>query len=219
MPKNKKPYFYYRCTGLGTHRWGGVRVCSSRQVRADALEQAVWQDACQILENPVRLQREWERRLQDCEPNSSLSHENGRRLLVQAEQGLQRLIDGFQEGLLTKSEFAARSAAVRRRMESLEAEMTAHLSVDQTRQVLEEHRNQWDQFTAVIATQLETADLATRIRILRLMIKSITVSDETIQIQYQVPQLPFDLSPARGIAQDHSQRIRRLAKAPRTGDV
>src|SRR5262249_49439617 len=57
-------YSYYRCTGLNTHYYGGPRVCSSRAVRAEYLEQAVWDDVRGLIADPGRLAREYRRRLE-----------------------------------------------------------------------------------------------------------------------------------------------------------
>ena len=61
--KGKVPYAYYRCVGSDAYRFGGQRVCHNKQVRTDKLDEAVWQDACELLRHPQLLRKEYERRL------------------------------------------------------------------------------------------------------------------------------------------------------------
>jgi site-specific DNA recombinase len=60
--KGKAQYAYYRCVGTDAYRFGGHRVCQNAQVRTDKLDQAVWDDACELLRNPHLLRKEYERR-------------------------------------------------------------------------------------------------------------------------------------------------------------
>ena len=62
-PKAKSRYAYYRCIGTDAYRFGGKRVCHNKQIRTDKLDQAVWNDACELLRHPKLLRKEYERRL------------------------------------------------------------------------------------------------------------------------------------------------------------
>ena len=59
----RRDYAYYRCIGTDAYRFGGERVCHNKQVRTDLLDEAVWHDVCSLLENPGRIEREYQRRL------------------------------------------------------------------------------------------------------------------------------------------------------------
>lgn len=56
--KGKVPYAYYRCVGTDAYRFGGTRVCENKQVRTDKMEEAVWNDVCELLRNPNLLREE-----------------------------------------------------------------------------------------------------------------------------------------------------------------
>lgn len=47
--KGKVPYAYYRCIGSDACRFGGTRIVANQQLRTDKLEEAVWQDASELL--------------------------------------------------------------------------------------------------------------------------------------------------------------------------
>lgn len=56
-------YAYYRCIGTDAYRFGGERICDNLQVRTDRLDQLVWDEVSLLLENPQRLEQEYQRRL------------------------------------------------------------------------------------------------------------------------------------------------------------
>ena len=59
----QRDYAYYRCIGSDAFRFGGERICDNLQVRTDQLEQTVWPEVCDLLQDRQRLQQEYERRL------------------------------------------------------------------------------------------------------------------------------------------------------------
>ncbi len=46
---------YYRCSASDAYRWGGTRLCGNAEIRLDVVDQAVWQEVCQVLQEPRRL--------------------------------------------------------------------------------------------------------------------------------------------------------------------
>src|SRR3954451_16397694 len=67
--RTKGDYRLYRCIGTDGYRYGGIQVCSNHSIRADHLEQAVWDRVCALLEQPDRLAEEYRRRLQEAGDN------------------------------------------------------------------------------------------------------------------------------------------------------
>jgi site-specific DNA recombinase len=59
-----RDYAYYRCIGTDAYRFGGERICDNIQVRTDMLDQLVWHEVCTLLEEPQRLEQEYQRRLE-----------------------------------------------------------------------------------------------------------------------------------------------------------
>lgn len=47
---------YYRCSGADPYRFGGERICSNTQIRAESLETKIWDTVCKILKNPGSLE-------------------------------------------------------------------------------------------------------------------------------------------------------------------
>ena len=99
-------YAYYRCTGRSPYRYGGVKVaptCSNKQVDADSLEEAVWAEVKALLYDPVRLEAEYNRRLQGAEVHGQKELLPIERELKRTRNAIGRLIDSFADGLVQKS--------------------------------------------------------------------------------------------------------------------
>lgn len=103
-----KYYRYYRCTGSDGYRFGGERICSNGQIRAESLEAAVWREVCDLPKNPEKLERELQADSQAVGPLQNVEALKVRRLKHQHAQ--ERLIDSFTEGLIEKDQFTSRMA-------------------------------------------------------------------------------------------------------------
>jgi site-specific DNA recombinase len=67
----RKEYRYYRCSGNDHRHPGSERVCNNKQLTADLLEAAVWEDVCSVLRDPSRVEAEFERRLRARSPETA----------------------------------------------------------------------------------------------------------------------------------------------------
>ena len=108
-------YHYYRCTGAQKDCVDGQRRCDdARSIRVERLDEAVWREVCQLLEDPARVMGEYQRRLQAVRTGPRRPElETVERQLAKLRGGIGRLIDGYAEGLLSKAEFEPRLAGLR----------------------------------------------------------------------------------------------------------
>jgi site-specific DNA recombinase len=182
--KGKTPYVYYRCVGTDAYRFGGQRVCQNPQVRADHIEKAVWDDACELLRNPQLLRKEYERRL--AAPESSETERSLRKHLAAAHRTLQRLIDIHTDGLIDRKEFEPRLARARQRLADVESklEILAFQSREQT--ALREALACVDSFSESVSANLSQADWSTRREILRTLIDRVVIEPTQIRIVYRI---------------------------------
>src|SRR5262249_14121534 len=112
---------YYRCPGTDPGRFGGERICDNRSVQGEELDEAVWQDVKQLLQDPKILKQEYERRLGEPMEESAQEQEL-RRQQQSARNAIERLIDVYTEGTLTKAQFEPRLQRIRERLARLDDE-------------------------------------------------------------------------------------------------
>jgi site-specific DNA recombinase len=182
--RGKVPYVYYRCTGTDGYRFGGKRICSNRQVRTDKLDQAVWDDACQLLSNPKLLRKEYERRLG--EPKNSAGEQSLRKQVANAQRTVNRLIDAYADGVLTRDEFQPRVECAKKRQADLDAQLKSLQEQTREQATLREAIACLDSFTDTIHTNLNEADWTMRREILRTLIDRIVIEPEKIRIVYRI---------------------------------
>jgi site-specific DNA recombinase len=194
-------YTYYRCTGLEPYRYGGERLCDNRQVRTERLEETVWQDVCALLNDPERLRQEYEQRLLSHVPTALEELSRAQTRLHKARQGLGRLIDAYEAGLLDAAEFETRIKAARERVKKLEQETSVLSQQRASQEQLQEVLQQWQQFADHIGKNLQKASWATRREIMVALVKRIEVGVEEVNIVYKVPGLK-EPNPADSFLQD-----------------
>ncbi|MCA9193841.1 MAG: recombinase family protein [Planctomycetales bacterium] len=180
----KVSYVYYRCTGSDSYRLGGHRVCDNNQVRTDKLDEAVWQDVCELLRNPQLLRKEYERRLTT--PDGSGARNLLKKQLAAAQRAIDRLIDAYTDGVLQRAEFDPRLERARNRLVSLQEKHTAQETESREQSALREVLSCLDTFTELIASRLDTADWNTRREILRMLIERVLIVRNQIRIVYRI---------------------------------
>ena len=87
----------------------------------DQLDEAVWQDTCELLRHPQLLRKEYERRLASPDGAGLLSPL--KRQITAAQRSIDRLIDAYADGVLERSEFEPRQT-MRLRLTGLQEQLT-----------------------------------------------------------------------------------------------
>jgi site-specific DNA recombinase len=98
---NKRIY-YYRCIGSDNYRHIGGRVCHSRPIRADELDQLVWAQVRGLLEDPALVRAEIDRRLKALrtEHPAARRREGLEHDLTRAGGAIERLIEAYADDLV-----------------------------------------------------------------------------------------------------------------------
>lgn len=192
-------YGYYRCIGTDASRFGGVRRCQNRSVRTDALDQAIWQDAVELLRDPPRVEREYQRRLAGAD---AAAQERRRQQLVRqidkTRQQITRLVDGYGEGLLQKQEIAPQLGHARQQLAALQEQLRALEPQDagaQLRLVI----GHFEAFAQQVRDTLQDADFATRRQIVQTLVNRVEVAKDQIRVIYRLSPDPFAEPPAGGV--------------------
>jgi site-specific DNA recombinase len=206
----RKQYVYYRCIGSDAHRFGGKRVCDNPQIRADMLDDAVWAQACQLLQNPERLQAEYKRRLKRKTVDDPAKLDAERKKI---QSKIARIIDSYADGLVTKDEFEPRIKRAKQQLAKIN---------EQTKRLTEENGDteqlqliivRLDEFAAKIKDKLQQVDWATKREIIRSLIQRIEMDEGKVKVVFRVTSLPFDLPPVGGKNTESLQHCRARFRA------
>jgi len=195
---HERSYAYYRCIGTDAYRFGGVKICSNKQLRTDLVDEAVWEEVCRLLTHPERLEAEYRRRfLQEQQAPNELDQIETRG--GKLRQGIVRLIDSYAEGLIDKEEFEPRVRRMRERLKELE-EQVQHLRDEASfQQELTLILARLEDFTSCVKAGLSEADWSARREIIRTVVKRVEVDQEQVRVV-------FRLQPSSGTLQSPSDK-------------
>jgi site-specific DNA recombinase len=190
-------YTYYRCVGCEPYRYGGEKLCTNRQVRTDKLEEAVWADVCALLGDPARLEREVTQRLAP-RPANDRERQRVEAEVGRTKAGLARVIDGYENGLLERSDFAERTQRLRGRLGELEAKLAAGVKAQAAVLEAEAVVAALQAFADRVRNGLADANWQTRRDILRALVKRVEIDTEEVRIVFRIPPQPFIDAPGAG---------------------
>lgn len=180
---------YYRCLGSDGWRHLNGPLCDNRPVRQDLLDQLVWNEVLRLLEDPSLIQGEIERRLaaaRDAIPNQR-REASLQRDLVRTGKAMERLVTAYQEALISLEELRDRMPALRRREQTLRAEITAITDQTNNRAAYLRLSETLNAFLTRLRSSAQSLDIADRQRIVRLLVKEVLVGDDTITIRHSIP--------------------------------
>jgi site-specific DNA recombinase len=180
-------HVYYRCLGTDKYRQGGEVWCQNAAVTR-LLEDEVWEDACELIQNPERLRLELERRL-NSKPTGN-NNESLRGSIGRLKRQLARLLDVYEMGHMEKEDFITRTQRVKERLAREEETYAQGMEAEKSAKDHAGLLADFETFTKGLRQGLKTMDLATRRKILSLLIKRIEIGDEEVHIVYKVHPCP-----------------------------
>jgi len=187
----RRHYAYYRCCGSDAYRFAGERLCANRQVRTDRLDEAVWHEVVRVLEDPSWIAAEYERRLvQAQDPAGDLS--GLERQIAKLRRSLERLIDGYAEGLIEKTEFEPRAARLRQRLRGWEEQVVQMQNDAAQRAVLSLIVGQLEDFARQVRQQMAAMDWPKQRDLIRLLVKRVEIDREEVNVVLRVTPAPTD---------------------------
>jgi len=192
--RHEKPrYASYWCAGKGPGRPEHPDGrCRARSIPAQALDELVWRDLCDVLTHPESIAHALER----AQAGAWLPQDLQARR-TQLQQGIQhlerqveRVGDAYQAGAMPLAEYQRRRQALEERCSILERQRR-HLEaqVDQqqaTAQVLVSIEG----FCQRVQQGLAQATFANRRQLVELLIDRVVVTDGDVEIHYVIPTTP-----------------------------
>ncbi len=194
--KTRKLY-YYRCLGSDDYRYEHGRVCHNQPIRADYLDELVWTQVTRLLANPDLVQAELDRRLAELRAANPATAERTRLELelTRTTKGIDRLVQAYQEDLLTLEEMRhrmpelrAKQTGLRGSLASLEAELVDRDTYLKLAENLEG-------FLARLRDTADTATIESRQQVLRSVVKEVLVGPERVVIRHSIPGVDHPFRP------------------------
>jgi site-specific DNA recombinase len=187
---NKRIY-YYRCIGSDSYRHVGGRVCRSRPIRADELDELVWAEVRRLLEDPTLVRAEIDRRLQALrtEHPAARRREGLERDLTRASAAIGRVIEAYQEQLISLDELRARMPALRRREATLRGQLDALDAELHDAETYLKLAVTLEGFLTRLGDGLDRLTMEERQRVLRLVVREVLIGgeDDTITVRHSIP--------------------------------
>jgi site-specific DNA recombinase len=181
--------YYYRCLGSDNYRYEHGRVCANKPVRGDYLDAAVWEHIAGLLADPTLIRTEITKRL-DQALRADPATVQRKRLdagLAKAAEAIKRLINAFQEDLISLDELRTRMPDLRSREAGLRHQLDALDSHLADREVYLRLADNLEDFLTSLRDKAATATIADRQRVLRLLVKDVLIGPNKITIRHSIP--------------------------------
>jgi len=196
QPRRPKLY-YYRCLGSDAYRYEQGRICHNRPVRQDQLDAVVWEHVARLLAEPTLIRSELDRRLaelQSTDPDAAYKSRLEREL-TRVNAARNRLIEAYQEELLSLDELRqqmpalrTKESTVRRQLDMIAARLADQASYVKLAESLES-------FLGRLQNAVQAASIPERQQVLRLVVKEVLVGPERIVIRHSLPVSATDPPP------------------------
>ena len=180
---------YYRCTGTDAYRFPEGRRCANRPVRQDAVEGLVWQHVIQLLSHPALVRAEIDRRLTELRTDhvGDVQRDVATKELARLRAGMTRLIEAYQEQLISLDELRTRMPSLRQRETTLQAQLATLEAERLDAEAYVTLAESLEGFLAKLQDAAQSLEVADRQRVLRLVVKEVRVGPDSIVIRHSIP--------------------------------
>jgi site-specific DNA recombinase len=183
-----KPWSILWSFGSDPYRFEGTRKCNCKPLRQDYLDNILWQQIMKLLEDPMLIKREVEKRVEETRKASPVLKQKEAILKQRNKlsQSMDKLLDAYQEGLITIGQLRIRMPELQKRLGATEKELenlkNHELGLDQRLQYLDV-----ESFTSRLGVNVNQLDIKEKKKILRLLVKEVAVGDDVIDIWHSIP--------------------------------
>jgi site-specific DNA recombinase len=185
----RKKIYYYRCLGSDDYRYEGGRVCANKPVRADYLDQVVWDHITALLADPALIRAEISKRLEQARSSDPVTRQRTQLelALAKAAASVTAMIQAYSEQLITIDELRARMPDLRAREASLRGQLDALDAQAADRDAYLKLADDLEGFLAQLRGNAATASISDRQRVLRLLVKDVLIGPGKITIRHRIP--------------------------------
>jgi site-specific DNA recombinase len=179
---------YYRCAGADPLTTGRETKCPRAYIPADGLEQAVWTHVVDLLQDPAQILAQFERfSCQTATASRDAASAQLRARIDRLNRADRRLLEAYQAEVISLEELSSQRKALAEQRQLAEQHHENQRHVEERRLKAQEAFADLTAFSERISARLETAGIAERQAILRLVVERIIVHDDTLEIQHVIP--------------------------------
>jgi site-specific DNA recombinase len=186
---SSRKIYYYRCLGSDDYRYEGGRVCQNKPVRADYLDEVVWDHVTALLADPALIRAEISKRIEQARTSDPVTRKRGQleQALAKTTASVTAMITAFSEQLITIDELRARMPDLRARQANLENQVAALDAQAADRDAYLKLADDLEGFLARLRGNAATATTEDRQRVLRALVQDVLVGPEKITIRHRIP--------------------------------
>ena len=150
-----------------------------------------------LLDDPTLIQAEIDRRLQTLRATHPATSRRDalERDLTRAQNALRRLLDGYQEQLVTLDELRARTPELRKREATIQAQLDALDAELHDAETYLKLTETLDGFRARLSTTAEGLTVQQRQQIIRLVVREVLIGEDDVTIRHSIPVPTRDQPP------------------------
>lgn len=195
---SKRRLYYYRCLGSDDYRYEQGRVCNNQPVRQDYLDEVVWSHVTELLTDPKLIHAELERRLEELRSSSPIAAQRAQleRELRRTERAIHRLVEAYQEELITLDELRRRTPELRKKATSLQGQLQALEAQAVDRERYLQLAESLEGFLGRLSQAAQSSSIPERQRILRLLVREVLIGPERVVIRHSIPGSQGDPGPS-----------------------
>jgi site-specific DNA recombinase len=173
--------------------------CSQRRIRADVLDELIWEEVSNRLQNPELVMEAYQAHKSRSRNSSDEdgSNEKDDKLKTQirlANKELSRLLDAYQYGAVELPELQKRRKLVDSKLEMLnrEQELLRKMVAEQKKET--DIRTSLGEFAALVSTNLKRISFENKQKLLRMVLDKVVVNEWRVDVHYNIP-LPKSTPP------------------------
>jgi site-specific DNA recombinase len=183
-------YLYYGCKGQQPLTCGRTTKCSAPRVRADRLDQAVWQALENLLRHPgtiPQLHASWAAAKQQNLTSLSAQQDQLRHQQERLERQDQRLLDAYQSEIINLSELQTRRQKLGGEVEQIKQERQQLARTERETHHWRQIIANAESFGQLLGQNLDRLTFEERQAVVQCLVRKVVVTGEQVDIFYALP--------------------------------
>jgi site-specific DNA recombinase len=166
--------------------------CSQRRIRADVLDELVWEEVSTRLQDPALVLEAYQdhktqRRYPSDQEGSTEKDERLKDQIKLVNKELARLLDAYQYGALELPELQKRRQLVNSKLEVLNREQELLRKMAAERKKETDIEASLGEFAALVSTNLKRISFENKQKLLRMVLDKVVVNEWRVDVHYNIP--------------------------------